>query len=177
MSLEVGALRALAHPVRLQMLSLLTGAALNATEVADELGISQANASYHLRALASAGYLVVDGEERIRGGLAKRYRHPWDAETDGRPANDEDFALYIQAMAGEMVRRSAQRLSGEPPTSYTDAELWVRPQVWREIVELVERASTMLHASALPPRTDGAVRVNMTAALFGMKDRAGGEPS
>ncbi|MGH3360065.1 MAG: ArsR/SmtB family transcription factor [Nocardioidaceae bacterium] len=169
MSLEVSALRALAHPVRLQMLSLLTGAAMSATEIAAELGISQANASYHLRALASAGYVVVDSEESIRGGVAKRYRHPWDAEHPNRPANDNDFALYIQAMAGEMVRRAANRLRGEPPSSYTDAELWVRPEVWGEVVALVEQASTMLHASALPPRSDATVRVNMSAALFGMR--------
>lgn len=173
MSLEVSRLRALAHPVRLQLLSLLTGAAMSATEVAEELGISQANASYHLRALAAAGYVVVDSEERIRGGVAKRYRHPWDAEVDGKPANDDDFALYIQAMAGEMVRRSAYRRTGEPSSSYTDAELWVRPDVWAKVVELVEEASTLLHASALPPRTDDTVRVNMSASLFGMRDTGG----
>ena len=44
-------LRAVAHPVRLRILSLLTGAAMTATEVAAELGLTHANASYHLRRL------------------------------------------------------------------------------------------------------------------------------
>ena len=62
------ALRAVAHPVRLQILSLLTGAELSAAEVARELGLTHANASYHLRVLAEAGEVVVAGEEKIRGG-------------------------------------------------------------------------------------------------------------
>lgn len=175
MSLEVSSLRALAHPVRLQILSLLTGAAMSATELAEELGISQANASYHLRALASADYVVVDSEERIRGGVAKRYRHPWDADHPNQPAHDEDYLLYMQAMARELVRRAAYRDPDVAQRSNTDAELWVTPEAWQEVVELVEKASTKLHASALPPRTEGAVHVNMSASLFAMRERRIGE--
>ncbi len=76
---RVSEMRATAHPVRLQMLSLLTGTQLSAAEIARELGITHANASYHLRLLAAAGLVVEAGEEKIRGGIAKRYRHPWDA--------------------------------------------------------------------------------------------------
>ena len=89
MSLEerdrIGALRATAHPLRLQMLSLLTGAELSAAEVARELGVSQANASYHLRLLLDAGQLVMAGEEVVRGGRAKKYRHPWDEPSAPSP--------------------------------------------------------------------------------------------
>ena len=74
------ALRATAHPVRLQIMSLLTGASLTAAEVARELGLTHANASYHLRTLLAAGLIVPAGEERIRGGIAKRYRY--DAASD-----------------------------------------------------------------------------------------------
>src|ERR1700753_250020 len=51
---NLSSLRVLAHPLRLRMLSLLTGAALSATELGRELGVSQALASYHLRQLADA---------------------------------------------------------------------------------------------------------------------------
>ena len=74
------ALRAMAHPVRLRMLSLLTGASLTAADVARELSLTHANASYHLRNLLKAGLIMQAGEERIRGGVAKRYRY--DAERD-----------------------------------------------------------------------------------------------
>jgi len=148
---------------------------LSATEVADELGITQANASYHLRALASAGYVVVDSKERIRGGVAKRYRHPWDAEVPKRPSHDEDYLLFVQAMASELVRRAAYRDPEIEHRSNTDAELWVEPDVWAEVVDHVERASALLHGSALPPRTDGAVHVNMAASLFAMRERRAGD--
>ena len=68
-------LRAMAHPVRLRILSLLTGAALTAADVARELGLTHANASYHLRQLLAVGQIEVAGHERIRGGAAKRYRY------------------------------------------------------------------------------------------------------
>ena len=71
---QVVSLRALAHPVRLRMLSLLTGAPLSAAEVAREFGLTHANASYHLRQLLAAGQLVDAGQATIRGGRAKRYR-------------------------------------------------------------------------------------------------------
>ena len=94
------ALRATAHPVRLQILSLLTGAEMSAAEIARELGIGHANASYHLRFLADADLVVEAGEERIRGGVAKRYRHPWDAaETAGAVDSPEDAARYVDALA------------------------------------------------------------------------------
>src|SRR5262245_28201919 len=82
----VEALRALAHPIRLRILSLLTGASMTAAEVARELGLTHANASYHLRQLREAGTIQVAGEERIRGGTAKRYRYDPDRDLPKPPA-------------------------------------------------------------------------------------------
>lgn len=164
MSLEVSSLRALAHPLRLQMLSLLTGAELSAAEVARELDITQANASYHLRTLLDAGLLEVVGEERIRGGVAKRYRHDIEAPVATAP---ERLGIYAQVLAAEMVRRSELRSDG--PATSTDAELWVTPQVWSDVVDRVATAMRDLHQSARPPRTAGTIRTSATAMLFGME--------
>ncbi len=73
-------LRATAHPIRLRLLSLLTGAATSAAEAGRELGYSQATASYHLRVLERAGLVRVVETVRLRGGEAKRYRHESSAE-------------------------------------------------------------------------------------------------
>lgn len=169
---QVSSLRALAHPVRLQMLSLLTGAEMSASEVARELEISHANASYHLRVLAAAGQLVEAGEEKIRGGVAKKYRHPWQeaGSTKDPTVTDQDRELFIRATAEELVRRYAHRRKlGR--SWLTDAEMWVDPEVWREVVGLVERASSLIHDEAKPPRSEGTVHVNMTASLFEMDAR------
>lgn len=171
MSLEVSKLRAVAHPVRLQILSLLTGAALSAAEIARELGISQANASYHLRVLADVGEVVPAGEEKIRGGVAKRYRHPWKRYLEpGRgsgPTPAADDADVVRAHTQELIRRHAFR-DRTQPQSMTDAELWVSPAVWDEVFALVREASELIHDRAQPPRSPGTVHVNLTAVLFQM---------
>lgn len=116
---SVSALRATAHPVRLRILSLLTASALSAAEIARELDLTHANASYHLRVLADAGAVVEGGEEKIRGGVAKRYRHPRDAYRTqptgaGTSAGPEDGQAYVRAIADELVRRFGQRAPNTP---------------------------------------------------------------
>src|SRR5690349_19153576 len=108
---HVVSLRALAHPVRLQILSLLTGTAMSAAEVARELDLTHANASYHLRQLVAAGQLVEAGEETIRGGRAKRYRYDVDAP-GARARSGADRALFARALADELVRRSVRMAPG-----------------------------------------------------------------
>lgn len=173
---RISSLRAMAHPVRLQILSLLTGAELSAAEIARELGLTHANASYHLRFLADAGEVEEAGEEKIRGGVAKKYRHPWQRVTTigDSAVTEQDQALWIRAIADEMVRRYALR-KPDVPASMTDAELWVTADVWERAMQLVEQASHLVHAEAKTPRAAGTLHVNMTAAAFQMTDRAKGE--
>lgn len=162
-------LRATAHPLRLRMLSLLTGAAMSAAEVGRELGVSQANASYHLRLLERAGLVRVVEEVRVRGGVARRYRHESSAEPvvapSGGPQPDDASRVAFYALLGaELRRRAGGRVPG--PGVSTDADLWVPPDVWREVVNAVAEASARLHAAAVAPRSEGTVHVSMTAALF-----------
>ena len=163
-------LRAMAHPVRLRITSLLTGAALTAADVARELGLTHANASYHLRSLLAAGIIVPAGEERIRGGLAKRYRYDPDrdrGEPKGPHADAENRALYA-AVADELVRRTAQGdFTGRG--TMTDAELWLEPEVWRELRDRMVALSHELHAAAQPARHPGTIRTSTTIAMFQME--------
>jgi DNA-binding transcriptional ArsR family regulator len=166
-------LRALAHPIRLRILSLLTGAPMTAAEVARELGLTHANASYHLRQLNAVGALEIAGEEHIRGGVAKRYRHVPDLNDGPRRVPGQDYrpgrrAVY-SAMAAEL-RRRAKHVADNPGRAHlTDAELWVDPDVWADVRARVQAASDTLHRSALAPRAPGAIRVNATMALFEME--------
>jgi DNA-binding transcriptional ArsR family regulator len=167
---RLGQMRATAHPLRLRMINLLNNQALSAADVARELDITHANASYHLRTLADAGLLKVVGEEKIRGGIAKRYQHPWN-ETKSVPAGapPEAYGAHVAAMAAELTRRYGDtRRKG----TLVDAEMWVTPEVWHQVRELVVEASKLIHAQALPPRTEGTMHVNLTAAAFEMEDRA-----
>lgn len=156
------------------MLSLLTGVELSAAEVARELGTTQANASYHLRVLLDAGLLVISGVDKVRGGRAKKYRHPWDsvppepAASRTRPA---DRAASVRAFADMIPRRFEQRQEGTP-TLLTDAELWVTPETWAEVLELLTRASHLVHERAQPPRSEGTVRTNVSVSAFTMTSDA-----
>jgi DNA-binding transcriptional ArsR family regulator len=165
---ETSALRAVAHPLRLQILSLLTGTAMSAAEVARELGVSQANASYHLRILRDAGELVEAGEERIRGGVAKRYRYPHEhgGRRRGR-ATPESQAAEARALGRELERRVRQR---KPRTrsQLSDLEGWVPPEVWQRALELLMEASNLLHDHNRPPRTPGTLHVSQTSWAFEM---------
>lgn len=165
-------LRATAHPLRLRLLSLLTGTALSAAEAGRELGVSQAAASYHLRVLERAGLIRVVEVVRLRGGDAKRYRHessarPFDATAPVPPAAPAEEEAYVAALVEELRRRALERTEG--PAVTTDAELWVEPEVWRRVVRHVGEASALLHAAARPPRTPGTRPVSMTAALFPLR--------
>jgi DNA-binding transcriptional ArsR family regulator len=166
MSLEVSALRAIAHPIRLQILSLLTGAEMSAAEVARELDITQANASYHLRTLLAVGMVEEAGQEVVRGGKAKRYRPAPDTKLPGGPG---EARIYVEAIAGELIRRSALRAAEARGVS-ADADLWVEPAVWDDVCERVHEAMKFLHESARPPRSPGTVRTSATVVLFRMEE-------
>jgi len=162
---DVRGLRAGAHPVRLRILSLLTGTAMSAAEIARELDLTHANASYHLRVLARAGEVVEAGEEKVRGGVAKRYRHPW-AEQDRGP---RDLGLHVRAMGQELVRRYDERDTSPGRAYYCDAELWVDEETWARALALVEEAGRLVHDGARPPRAEGTRRANLSIAAFGMQ--------
>ena len=58
-ALDAGSLRGLAHPVRLRMLGLLrTEGPATATRLAARLGLNSGATSYHLRQLATHGFVV-----------------------------------------------------------------------------------------------------------------------
>ncbi len=166
MSLGDKSLRALAHPVRLQIMSLLTGAELTAAEVARELGLTHANASYHLRNLLAGGKIVVAGEEKIRGGIAKRYRYEMEIHSENR-GPEEQRADFV-AIANELIRRTGQA-DWAQPRNLADADLWVEPEVWADIRKRIAQAAVDLHNAARPPRTPGTVRTSTTVAMFALQ--------
>lgn len=163
MDQAVEELRALAHPLRVRMLSLLTGNPMSAAEVARELGITHANASYHLRLLAQAEMLEEAGEETIRGGVAKRYRY----RIGGGHHRAGDRDGFVTALFAELGRRLPDRAADGKGMSF-DLETWVDPEVWDRAVTLMNQASTLLHESARPPRTEGTVHVSASGVAFTM---------
>jgi predicted transcriptional regulator len=156
-------LRALANPLRIRIVSLLTGAAMSAAEVAEELDIAPASASYHLRQLAAAGFLQRVSNpagKASRGQPARRYTYdPSSAERldrTGRQLVQEATFVDLRRRLALMTR---QRRS-------TDAEVWLPHAVWEEVVALTDEAARLVHEKSVPPRAHGSVHVSMTTTLF-----------
>ncbi|MET8049051.1 helix-turn-helix domain-containing protein [Streptosporangium sp. NPDC005286] len=161
-------LRALANPLRIRIVSLLTGASMSATEVAEELGIAHASASYHLRQLAEAGFLQQVDERPAPGGKGRPRRlYRYDPSSGARLDRVNGRQLLHEALATDLARRLAQtrlqRMS-------MDAEVWLDRAVWEEIVGLIEQAVALAHDKAGPPRSGDRVKVSMTAILLELDD-------
>jgi predicted ArsR family transcriptional regulator len=173
MSLDpnTGRLRAFAHPLRLRIMSVLTGEAGSAAEVARRIGCTQANASYHIRVLHAAGLLQVVERTSVRGGQAVRYQHNPQSGERVKAGGQEGYGLLAEAMAEELRRRSGQR-ERNVPAVITDAELHVLQSDWAAFLNTVRAASLRLHSAARPAGSPGTVRTSTTIAAFRMrKDR------
>ena len=167
---EISQLRAVAHPLRLRILSLLTAEAMSAAEVARALDLTHANASYHLRVLHEADEVVIESQEKIRGGTAKRYRYVvgGDPQRPTSTSTVEDHIAWQRATHSEIVRRMTRRVKG--PATSSDIETWVTPQVWRAAMDQITAAMTTLHEEAQRPGTDGTIHVSASTEAFVMGD-------
>ena len=85
--------KALAEPVRLQILNCLRGGAMSVGELVDETGLGQANVSKHLQSLYSAGFV-----DRRKEGLFTYYS-----------LADRDVFKLCDLMCGRIERELAGR--------------------------------------------------------------------
>lgn len=100
-------MRALAHPLRLQLMDLLgLEPELTATECAERTGESVASCSFHLRMLAKYGY-VEPGRQR---GREKPWRLVSRNRTIGPDVEDPESVREAGAFAQIIVDREAARL-------------------------------------------------------------------
>lgn len=81
-------LKALGHPLRLELLDLLMRGPLTATQAAEALGQTPANVSWHLRRLAEQGFV------RPAADRGPGRRRPWKvvAESSDEPRRDDVVA-------------------------------------------------------------------------------------
>lgn len=91
------AMRAMAHPVRLQVLEILRDdGPLTATELGERIGESPANTAFHLRTLGKYGFV----EEAERG---KGRARPWRSVPGGLMVREEELDGEARRAAAAMV--------------------------------------------------------------------------
>ncbi|MFI7133250.1 ArsR/SmtB family transcription factor [Nonomuraea sp. NPDC050153] len=129
--LDAKGLRALAHPLRVQLVDLLRKhGPSTATRLAERLGVNSGTASYHLRRLGAAGFVEEDAE---RGNARERW---WrsvhrttrliDDDNNLSEREPEAVLAYMQSIAALYNLRTQQALNG----------LQTMPAPWRGVLDL-----------------------------------------
>lgn len=155
-------LRALGHPVRLRMLSMMWSGPMSAASLAAELGIAHGLASQHLRTLDRAGLVELAEVRSKRGGRERLYR-----TVHGRHLSDrKDVSpLLTEAMVTNLRER---RRRPDSEAVVVDAELWVTEEQWLEARKRLRDLLEDLHSKAAPPRTEGTLPVAATVMAYVM---------
>jgi DNA-binding transcriptional ArsR family regulator len=136
-------LTALAHPVRIGIMELLTvSGPLTATELADRLDETPANCSWHLRKLAEHHFV-----EEAGGGIGRQ--RPWQVcsiglawdETDASPSGVRaGRALEQMLLERQVTRYQAARaqLADDGDDDWAEAATAAQSATWLTVDELEE---------------------------------------
>lgn len=134
-------IRALAHPIRLELLDVITESReATATECAERIGESVASCSFHLRMLAKYGFI----EPAERRGREKPWR-PVTYNLDLRPSPDApgsvpavaELAALSLERATAYTRAFLHNLDREP-AEWIDAMTVTRSTFWATPEEMAE---------------------------------------
>jgi DNA-binding transcriptional ArsR family regulator len=147
-------IRALAHPVRIELLELLGDEEATATRCAEVTGESVASCSFHLRTLAKYGFI----ERAEQRGKEKPWRLVDRSRTITPDWDDPASIRAVQEFASLDVEREARRLlrwvreADQLPREWTEATTMLSASVWATHDELAELSRTI---SALGDRFRG----------------------
>jgi DNA-binding transcriptional ArsR family regulator len=172
------ALRAMAHPTRLELIGLLRrGGPLTATQAAERIGESPASCSFHLRQLAKYG-LVEEagggrGRERPWRATAISTEWPVLGESEETRAAGEMLSRVVVERYFESAVEWLERQPSEPPewaeaALLGDALVYMTVEELREVEarirELFEPFLERLEDKA--PRAEGSRPVSVIALAF-----------
>lgn len=162
-------LHALAHPVRLRMLSRLWEGPHSAADLARLGGISHGLASQHLKVLREADLVVPAGTEIRRGGQARLYTASGGTPLSSLASSGADVGPLVATMAALMTERAGRAQAGSQALA-ADAELRVSHDAWRAFRDHVLSAVTELHRQARPDDSPDTVLIALT--VLGLPLRA-----
>jgi predicted ArsR family transcriptional regulator len=168
-------IRALSHPLRLELMEVLRDGPATCTECAALTGESVASCSFHLRMLAKYGWVQPDD----RRGREK----PWRLTTRGhdiRPDDDDpDSVRAVRATAELYLEHEAEQIRGwlaastQEPSAWNQASTLCGLDFWatademaelsREVQSLADRFDARRADTSLRP--SGARPVRLFAAV------------
>src|SRR4051794_3152674 len=143
-------IKALTHPLRIQILAALDERTASPSELADELGAPLGNVSYHVRQLAGLGLIKLVKRTPRRGAIEHHYK------AVGRPQITDDAWAGTPATVKDAVVGSALGDLGNAVTAAAAAGRFSRPDapLPRTQVSVHEKGSKHLHTelNGTPPR-------------------------
>ncbi|WP_406195636.1 helix-turn-helix domain-containing protein [Kitasatospora sp. NBC_01560] len=169
--LDAKGLRALAHPVRVQLVGLLRRhGPSTATRLAERMGLTSGATSYHLRQLAAAGFVAEDTE---RGNARERWWKPLHQTTwwsDRALADEEPEAAfaYLRSIVAANALTTQRALNGfeTMPRAWrhsfdlSDWSLLLTPEEARSLAaEMAEVVGRYRRADTKESAPEGAERV------------------
>jgi DNA-binding transcriptional ArsR family regulator len=182
---EPAAVRALAHPVRHELVTfLMSNGPATASACARAIGDTPSNCSYHLRALAKAGLVApdesTDGRERPWRALMTGFSVPLDAADPASPLGRQ--AMLIAALSVQrdqrLVREYLTRRE-KVPARWRDADqsgTYVLRLTPDELRDLGDRIDALIRPYISATREDaptGAAQVHFAFHGFPHTDPEG----
>jgi DNA-binding transcriptional ArsR family regulator len=176
------ALRAVAHPIRLELIGLLRRSGpMTATQAATRIGESPASCSFHLRQLAKYGLVeeAGGGRGRERPWRATAPLTSWEAPGDDADRVEATAMLsrvvverYFEQALEWLERRRSEPAEWAQISSFGDRVLYATPE---ELEELEERLADLLdpfigRLEDPSTRPDGARAVNVIQLIFPLSD-------
>jgi DNA-binding transcriptional ArsR family regulator len=170
--------QALNHPLRTEIIAILSDTCASPSEMADMLGEELSNVSYHTKQLLELDCIEVVDKEQVRGAVKTRYRattkmlldNP-DWEKLGRTVRT---GISINAV-NEVTRRAADALEAGTFDRRTDRtlitmKLDVDEPGWEEVNAALRTAYERIgevEVEAALRKAKGAKTFRMTASLLG----------
>lgn len=149
--------RALCHPLRVQILELLTDRIASPNWLSEQLDASLSHVAYHTRALDKCGCLVLVETAQRRGATEHFYKATPDAFVGGpawrgvpRPVLSGVSGATLQTFLDKAVGAlEAGSLDGRDDTIFRWMPLLLDQRGWEEVVTIMERATEQVLAAHL----------------------------
>ncbi len=169
--------KAVNHPLRVQMLAIWTSRAASPSELSEELDVAVGNINYHARKLEKMGIVEIVRERRVRGATEHFYRateRPWFSYEQWMRLSPDVRAVASAWTLETLIAEVAASLNAGTFDARPERHLSRSPVVfdelgWRRANQILEEACDLI----LSVSAESAARINETgepgfSAVVGM---------
>jgi DNA-binding transcriptional ArsR family regulator len=177
-------IKALTHPLRIQILAALDERIASPSELADELGAPLGNVSYHVRQLAGLGLIKLVKRTPRRGAIEHHYKavgrpQITDDAWAGTPATVKDAVMGAALGDVGTAVSSAAAAGGfsRPDTHLTRTQVTLDEKGWKDLdkelnatLARVQKIATDSEKRLAKAGQDGEQAATVVMMLFGSGD-------